>query len=55
MSGASEGTADGRPELERVLPDAGDVAVFEEEERSALRRLHHFLHAYPTRCRSSSS
>ncbi|MGH6904423.1 MAG: ABC transporter permease [Geminicoccaceae bacterium] len=48
MSGASEGTAHGRPEFESVLPAAGDVAVFEEEERSPLRRLHHFLHAYPT-------
>ena len=48
MSGASEGTAHGRSDVESVLPASGDVAVFEEEERSPLRRLHHFLHAYPT-------
>jgi fructose transport system permease protein len=47
MSEASEGAAHGRSDLEGVLPASG-VAVFEEEERSPLRRLHHFLHAYPT-------
>jgi fructose transport system permease protein len=48
MSGAGEGTVHGRSEVESVLPAAGEVAVFEEEARSPLRRLHHFLHAYPT-------
>jgi fructose transport system permease protein len=48
MSGASDGTAQGRSDFESALPAAGDVAVFEEEERSPLRRLHHFLHANPT-------
>jgi fructose transport system permease protein len=48
MSGASEGTARGQADFESALPASGDVAVFEEEEASPLRRLHHFLHAYPT-------
>ena len=48
MSGASDGTAHGRSDFESALPAAEDVAVFEEEERSPLRRLHHFLHANPT-------
>ena len=47
MSGLSEGTARGQPALESGLP-AGEVAVFEEEKMSPLRRLQHFLHAYPT-------
>jgi fructose transport system permease protein len=39
----------GPAEFERALP-AGEaaVAVFEEEDTSFLRRLHHFLHANPT-------
>ena len=48
MSSASEGTAQGQSDLESALAASGDVAVFEDEERSPLRRLHHFLHAYPT-------
>jgi fructose transport system permease protein len=35
-------------DFERVLPVDGDVAAFGEEDRSLVRRLHHFLHAYPT-------
>ena len=38
MSGLSEGTARGQPALESGLP-AGEVAVFEEEKMSPLRRL----------------
>jgi fructose transport system permease protein len=48
MSGASEGTAQGQSDFESVLRASGDVAVFGEEEMSPLRRVQHFLHAYPT-------
>lgn len=36
-------------DFEKALPveDAG-VAVFEDQDNSVFRRLHHFLHAYPT-------
>ncbi len=48
MSGASEGTARERSDFESLPAASGEVAVFGEEETSPLRRLHHFLHAYPT-------
>ncbi|MGH6924830.1 MAG: ABC transporter permease [Propylenella sp.] len=49
MSSANEASDRGPPHFETVLPTGQQgVAVFEEEERSALRRAQHFLHAYPT-------
>ncbi|MCP4383723.1 MAG: ABC transporter permease [Hyphomicrobiales bacterium] len=36
-------------DFENVLPAGdADVAVFDEDDKSIVRRLHHFLHAYPT-------
>jgi fructose transport system permease protein len=48
MSSVTE-SADRTPaEYERALSSAEQVAVFEEERPTILRRVHHFLHAYPT-------
>src|SRR5664279_5355444 len=47
MSTASE--TGGPPEFEKILPSAPESeASFDEEDPSPLRRLQHFLHAFPT-------
>ncbi|MEQ8695220.1 MAG: ABC transporter permease, partial [Bauldia litoralis] len=38
----------GPAEFEKVLPGSEDAVVFEEDRATVLRRVHHFLHAYPT-------
>jgi len=48
MSTASETGGQGPADFERALPADQSVAVFEEERPTALRRVQHFLHAYPT-------
>ena len=49
MSTVNEAGGRGPAEFERVLPgDQHSVASFEEDRPSALRRVQHFLHAYPT-------
>jgi fructose transport system permease protein len=46
----ADGTGDQGPaEFEHILPsEPGGVASFEEENPGALRRVQHFLHAFPT-------
>ena len=48
MSTANEAGGREPADFERVLPADQSVAVFEEERPTALRRVQHFLHAYPT-------
>jgi fructose transport system permease protein len=49
MSTANETGASGPAEFEKILPSAPELAAsFDEENPSPLRRLQHFLHAFPT-------
>jgi fructose transport system permease protein len=49
MSTANETGASGPAEFEKILPSAPESAAsFDEENPSPLRRLQHFLHAFPT-------
>jgi fructose transport system permease protein len=38
----------GPAEFEKVLPSAEDAVSFDEDRMTLVRRIHHFLHAYPT-------
>src|SRR5437764_5287833 len=49
MNSISEASVNGSADFEKVLPAVDPtVAIFEEEHVGPLRRVQHFLHAFPT-------